>query len=407
MSCQQDQKLGSETSGLLRVVFVINGSLCGHSQMQFLSYARALATSCKISMLFIFPVDLRSPMVKEFASLGVEVSSLGCKRRVTIASIYRTFRYFKNQRPEIIHSQHPIAGVNAKVAGWFYKLQRRDVRIICEQRNEAQGLSLMARRLEYLTFPAADLVLCSSTRVEKSYFGSSMVLDPDDLDLKSRKHYTFFNSIDLDLAAVTRVDRRKSRSLLLREWGITEEDFVVVTVAKFSKQKDYPTLISAFAKALAMASGVKFKLICVGDGPDRSAIVDLVQSLNLESVVVTAGFRNDVQTVLCGADCFVLSSKWEGLPKVLLEAMSIPLPCVVTQVGGSEDVVRNEVDGLLVPPGESQACADALVRLATDPGLARAIAASAKVRVQSFSAREQAQTLLAVYRRLYSSVCGA
>lgn len=396
------QNMSAERPARLRLAFVINGSKNGHLQMQFLSYARSLVIYHDISILFIFSVNHESAMVREFKSLGVDVASLGCKNPVGLRSVFRTYKYFLTTRPQVIHSQHPIAGVNAKVAGWLYRLRFRDAKIICEQRNEPQGLSRFARWLEYLTFPAADLILCSSTRVEKNYFGSSKVFCLKDFDFKARKHYTFFNSIDLDVFALSMVDKRSARALLKREWDIGERDFLVVTIAKFERQKDYATLIHAFARARHSVGEKNLKLVCIGDGREIMSVRCLVEALGLGEHVVLPGFREDVTQILCGADCFVLTSLWEGLPKSLLEAMSVPLPCVATMVAGTEDVLQDGVDGLLIPPGDVGACAQALIRLAMEPALGRVLASNARRRVNLFSSREQARVLDRIYQNLYS-----
>lgn len=386
-----------------RITFVLNGSRPGGYQGQFLSYARRMAAGHQLSIVFVFPVDMGSPIIQEFESLGVRVHSLGVRARISAKSIFRTYQIFLSTRPQIIHSQHPIAGVNAKIAGWFYKRHEPSVKIICEQRNVPEGLSWIARRLEYLTFPAADVVLCSSTQVERRYFGSSKVLDPDNFNLDRRKHYTFYNSIDTDFAAAAKVEAHQSRAFLKREWGIESGDFVFVTVAKFTKQKDYPTLISGFAKARQMAPGRTLKLICVGDGPEMAPIQGLAQRQCIEAHVIFAGYRADVPRILSGVDCFVLTSLWEGLPKALLEAMAIPLPCVATEVSGTEDVIRHEVDGILIPPADATACASALVRVVEDQSLCQTLKARASERVASFSAKRQVEVLLRLYDQLHVS----
>ncbi len=383
-----------------RITFVVNDCGAGDHQAQFLNYARSFSTIHELTVVFVFPVDMRSPVVKEFQQLGVRVLSLKSRTRFSPKTIFQTYQIFRATQPQIIHSQHPIAGINARIAGWIYRAERPSVKIICEQRNVAQGLSRIARLLERLTFPVADLILCSSKGVERSYFGSSMVLNLEDFELKKRKHYTFFNSINVDLASCDRPGRRRSRAAFAADWGIDQGDFVFITVAKFTRQKDYPVLVEAFAKARELLVTRSLRLICVGEGTEMASARAIARRLGVDNEITFAGYRADVEHLLCGADCFVLTSLWEGLPKALLEAMSIPLPCVATCVAGTEDVIRHEVDGLLIPPGDVAACAQALVRVANDPALCHAIKNRAAQRVASFSASEQAKTLLGIYDRL-------
>jgi len=384
----------------LRIMFVTNGSRPLGEQDQFLGYARRFAAVHHLSILFIFPVDGDDPNIMEFQRLGVEVRSLGSRSRLSALTIYKTFRHFQAFQPDIIHSQHPVAGVNAKLAGSLFRRVNPAVKVICEQRNMPGGLSPFARWLEYLTFGLADVVLCSSSRVEISYFGSSKELNVDTFSPKARKHYTFYNSVDPDVSGFRRADRVIAREVFRSEWSFDVDDFVFVSVAKLTKQKDYPALISGFAKARELVAGLALKLLCVGEGPERAGLERLIQDLALEEHVVLAGYRADVPGILSAADGFVLTSLWEGLPKALLEAMTVPLPCIATEVSGTEEVIRHGVDGVLIAPGDKHGCAEAMVLLASDSSFRRTLRENAAERVKLFTVSNQARTLLGIYERL-------
>ncbi len=109
----------------------------------------------------------------------------------------------------------------------------------------------------------------------------------------------------------------------------------------------------------------------MGDGPDRDALEARAAALGLADRVRFLGERADIDRLLPGMDVFVLSSREEGIPNALLEAMAAGRACVATAVGGTPEVLRDGETGWLVPPGSPGALADALEQALTRPGEAR------------------------------------
>ncbi len=120
------------------------------------------------------------------------------------------------------------------------------------------------------------------------------------------------------------------------------------------------------------------ELWLVGDGPLRPAVEDAVRERGLERSVVFWGIIPRVEEVLRDADIFILSSDWEGLPLVAVEAMAAGKPVISTSVGGVPELVEKEVTGFLVPPKDPDALASAILRLARDPQLRKQMGLAAK-----------------------------
>jgi glycosyltransferase involved in cell wall biosynthesis len=132
----------------------------------------------------------------------------------------------------------------------------------------------------------------------------------------------------------------------------------------------------------------------VGDGPDRPQLAAEIRRLELEDSVELAGERSDVPELLAASDVFVLSSRSEGLPVSVLEAMAAELPVVASAVGGLAELIENGVTGVLVPAGDERALAEALGRLVKDPGRRRSLGAAGR-------ARAEAEFDLAAFRRAH------
>src|SRR5262245_29260894 len=155
-----------------------------------------------------------------------------------------------------------------------------------------------------------------------------------------------------------------TRERLRQSLGLGTE-FAWLAVGRFETAKDYPNMLRAFARVLAERPGAV--LLLVGRGSLQSETEALAGSLGLVGKVRFVGTREDVPEFMTVADGYVMSSAWEGMPMVLLEAAAAGLPIVATRVGGNQEVVREGVTGFLAPPGDDGALAAALLRLMALP----------------------------------------
>lgn len=113
------------------------------------------------------------------------------------------------------------------------------------------------------------------------------------------------------------------------------------------------------------------RLFIVGQGSLRAETEELAKELGLAEAVRFLGVRNDIPQLMNAADAYVMSSAWEGMPMVLLEAAAVGLPVVATDVGGNREIVRDGYTGLLVPPRDHESLARAMVHLMSLPDAAR------------------------------------
>ena len=151
---------------------------------------------------------------------------------------------------------------------------------------------------------------------------------------------------------------------LRRELGLGDA-FAWLAVGRFELAKDYPNMLAAFAAVVARRPDTV--LLLVGRGSLQPQTEELVESLGLRERVRFLGVRRDVPELMSAADGYVLSSAWEGMPVVLLEAGAAGIPIVATAVGGNREVVREEETGFVVPPRDPAALAAAMLRLAELP----------------------------------------
>lgn len=174
----------------------------------------------------------------------------------------------------------------------------------------------------------------------------------------------------------------------------------ILSVGLLAATKGYPVLISAVDRLLRDGRAVQLRL--VGDGPDRALLEALVKARGLSGHVEFMGSlaQAELRAEYRGTDVFALASFAEGVPVVLIEAMSMGIPCVATGITGIPELIEHGVSGVLVPPADEVSLAHAIAMLADDPVRRRAIGASARVRViAKYNLQTNADSLLELFER--------
>ena len=190
-----------------------------------------------------------------------------------------------------------------------------------------------------------------------------------------------------------------------REWlapGGSNEKWIVLVGNMHSDVKGHPWLIGAARAITREFPEVRF--ILVGDGEERKNFERQVAELGLERNFLFLGRRDDVPAVLACCDIAVLPSKAEGLPNAVLEYLAVGLPTVASRVGGNAEIVEDGKTGLLVPPEDSSALGEALLRLLRDPGFAASLGKNGREYVASeFSFQRMIQNTDQLYTELLRS----
>ena len=173
-------------------------------------------------------------------------------------------------------------------------------------------------------------------------------------------------------------------------------EFILLFVGRLAEVKDLPTMLRAFA--LAVAREPRLRLWIVGDGSVRARLQGMAEDLGLGERVRFWGQRLDTAAFFRAAGAFVMSSVSEGLPMSLLQAMSIGLPAIVTGVGGMAEVLTLSSGGLCVPVGDAETMAAAMVRMASDEAARSSFGDNAR---RAYSAHFTLEQMAAEYERIY------
>ncbi len=191
------------------------------------------------------------------------------------------------------------------------------------------------------------------------------------------------------------------RSEFLQKFKISPESFVIATIAQCIWQKGLNYLINAAALIVKERPNSIFFII--GDGPERSKLEEQAVSLNLRDNIIFTGPRVDTESFLSASDVFALLSVWEeAFAFSLLEAMASSCPIVATRIGAIPESVEDGLTGILVPPREAQAAADAILKLLNDKALRLGMGGAARKRVEDhFSLEHWVDQTIKLYERAF------
>ncbi|MGC9222922.1 MAG: glycosyltransferase [Terracidiphilus sp.] len=283
-------------------------------------------------------------VARELAEVGVSFFSLEMRKGLADPRGWRRFhRWLRCEKPDVVHAHLPHA---AWMARWSRLAVSAPV-VVDTLHSSATGKQW--RRLGYAASRwLPDHVTAVSEATASAHVAAGMV-DPGRLSVVG-------NGIDVDRWKPDARTRLKARE----ELGLGDE-FLWLAVGRLEPVKDYPTLMNAFAHSQLTA-----QLLVLGAGPLERELKQMAAGLGLGQRVRFAGFSPDVARWMQGADGVVLTSRYEGLPMVLLEAGACGLPVVATNVPGTREVVVHGETGWLTPvgdPGQLARAMDWLMRI--------------------------------------------
>lgn len=308
---------------------------------------------------------------------GVELFELKRRKGNDPALVGRIYRLLRREQPHVLHTHRwatlcegliaaRLAGVPFVVHGEHGTLETRRHNVWVQR----------------WVWNHLDLVLSVSSRLAERM--------ASEVGFPIERIKTIRNGVDL--YRFRSGDRLSARRIV----GLPEQGLLIGTVGRLVPVKDQVTLLDSLANL--RDRGLMFQAAIAGTGPLRDELTAYAASLRLDETVHFLGNRNDVDEVLRSFDVFVLSSRSEGLSNTILEAMATGLPVVATRVGGTDELVQENETGLMVPPGNPTALADAVHILALDPNARKAMGAAGRARAEAHFGLDR---MIREYERMY------
>lgn len=310
--------------------------------------------------------DSDGPMRVELERAGIRCLDLNYQK---FHGFLRRARYYwafwqmlRKERIRALHVHHHgamiLCGIPARLAGTGRVVMTEHGLQALLERADARRLTV--RYCRY----ASDITVVEPGQLE--YFHK-------ELGFAIEKLHCIPNGVRIPARTPALVARRRL------EFGLGHDVFAFFYVGRLNQVKDLGTMLEAFA-VLATTGPIPTRLYFVGDGPERAALEARRDALGLGERVTFLGARSDVSEVLMAADAFVMSSKSEGLPMALLEAMAAGVPCIATAVGGIPDLFGDS-RGLSVPAQDAAALAEAMAEIARSHELRQRLVANAAANI--------------------------
>ena len=332
----------------MRILFLSTSMGLGGADQQLLSAAQVLRDrGHEIRIVSLTPLG---PMGLQARSLGLATDSLEMRRGVPDPrGLARLVRIVRGWKPDVVHSHMVHANLMARVLRLLVPVPV----LVSTIHNVYEGGPLLMAGYRLSNGLVDHMTIISQAAADR-FVGERIV--------PARLLTVIANGVDTDRM---RNLPPEGRAALRGGMSVGDQQFVWLAVGRFEVAKDYPNMLRAFADVRAREP--RAVLVIVGQGSLQAEAEALTTELGLREAVRFLGARDDVPAVMSAADGYVMSSAWEGMPMVLLEAAAAGLPIVATAVGGNGEVVRDGESGFLVPARDSEVLRAGMLRLMALP----------------------------------------
>lgn len=311
----------------------------------------------------------------------VERHALGIAGGTRPGSVLSLRRQLRAMRPDILRCYNQEALLHAVPAAAFSGLPiiyYNGGRTLPEHSRRLRLERWLCRLVSRVVVPSSDL---------GEYMARVVGVDP-------ARVRVIENGVDVERFHPGHLSREEREEL-----GLPPEGRLVGAIGRLSPQKDYPTLLRAFSQVAQRAPDVR--LVIVGDGPERGRLEAMTAELRLGDRVLFYGTRAESAPLYRAFEALALTSRWEGLSNVVLEAMASGVPVVATRVEGTARVLTDGSEGFVVEPGDFDAVGERLVRVLEDDALAGQFRERGRARVsREFSLAR----MVGAYEALYGDV---
>jgi glycosyltransferase involved in cell wall biosynthesis len=327
----------------------------------------------------------RGEFADEIESLGVPVFEIGYRRRYLVRTVLALRKLLKQRNVTVLHTHLYESGFVGRLAGW---LAGTPV-IITHEHGKTLWKKWYHRWFERFALHFTDLRIAVSQ---------------DIVNLRMRYEATppskirlVYNAVDPRAFEVAPEVRRVKRT----ELGI-DDSFVVGTVGRLVVAKSYDLLLEVAREICAKRPNVRFVL--VGDGPLAGELSQMRDSYNLQERFILLGRRTDIPELMAAIDLYIISSRREGLPLALIEAMMSARPIVSTAVGGIPDTLTHSCDGILVEPGNKAALVGAVDALIDNRSRMEVLGQNARKKaIERYSPERVLAELEMIYEEIFEA----
>lgn len=366
----------------MKIAYVLTSLAIGGAERQALALAERMAhRGHSVAMLVL---SHRLPREQEWPT-SLDVVSLGIERNPAsvLAGWSKGRKFLRSFQPDLLHGQSFHANLTVRSVRILYPA----IRVVCTFHNIYEG-----GRHRMFAYRITDTLSCINTAVSEAVFDRFILLKA----ASARRCIVVCNGIDSAEFAPS----AERRAVMRQTMGV-EQEFVWLASGGIKPSKDYPNLLRAFAQVRAVSKEAVLWIAGAEVSASVAASVRPIEAdMGLKGAIRWLGLRHDLPALLDAADAFVSAAAWEGMPLAVGEAMAMQKALVVTDAGGTREMVGDT--GVLVPTLDARALAEAMLQCMGTREFERdLIGRSARERiVQHFSLDARAEE----WERIYQNV---
>jgi glycosyltransferase involved in cell wall biosynthesis len=329
----------------------------------------------------------------KLTSLGITPYDL-VLRKLSLSTFFKLLKILGNEKPDLIHTHGKGPGLYGRLLGWMLGIP------VVHTFHGFQHKLLPAIQKWFYLFVENVLTLLTRHHIfvgngEKNKAKVLMFLNDSNSSVIN-------NGIDLDAIQALPPAEEALASL---KFGARENIKIFGTLSRVSPEKGLDTLLEGFVEAIKAAPYIR--LLIIGDCPDEhekyiKSIEQYIHENGLDDAVKILGVREDALEILKSIDFYISSSRSEGLPYNLLEALAVGKPVMATDIPGNNDIIRKSVEGVLVPVNSARSLAHGvLTLLELGPEERQAMQQNGKARIRDqFSLSLMAEKTFSIYKKV-------
>ena len=330
-----------------KICFLITGLEIGGAEMVLYKLVG------KINRVSYEPIVISllppGPVARKIMCQNIPVYSLHIKSKTNFITLWKLIGLFKKFSPDILHTHCFHANILGRIIARILNIPIVISSIHTINLGSVRREMLLRMSDQWATVTTTVCQAAAEKLIERGI-------------VKQDKIKVIYNGIDNENYPL---QIETNKGLARERYGFKKQIPLLLNVGGLRKPKGHIVLLEA--AAILKKKGIAFLFVIAGEGKLRQHLEVVIEDLRLERYVRLLGQRDDIPELMAAADVFVLSSLWEGLPLVVLEAMASGLPVVSTNVGGVPELVVDNETGFLVPPENPQLLAEAIERMLSLP----------------------------------------
>jgi glycosyltransferase involved in cell wall biosynthesis len=332
---------------------------------------------------------------------GVRFFFLELTRKISpikdIVAVFKLYRFLKKEKPAIVHTHTPKAGIVGMMAAWLAGVPNRLHTVAGLPLMEASGFKRKVLSfVEKLTYYFATKVYPNSKGLY-DFILSENFTAPSKLSIIGNGSSNGIDTKYFDPVSYSENDKISLRDKL----KIPQGHFLYIFVGRLVKDKGINELIAAFSKLSILNNKVSLLLVGPFENDLDPLLPSTLKTIESHSRIYSAGYQNDVRPFFAIADALVFPSYREGFPNVVMQAGAMGLPSIVTDINGCNEIIQQGINGLIIPPKNEEALLESMQKLATNQKLYNELKSSSRqVIVENYNRKEVWEALLKEYRKM-------